>query len=33
MSTRLSFIHPVTGKAMEFTLNLPESEPWSIFYK
>lgn len=29
-SYRLSFFHPVTGEAMEFTLEPPEIYPWTI---
>ena len=28
-SCRLAFIHPATGKAMEFTLQPPETYPWT----
>jgi len=30
-SARLCFCHPESGKPMEFTLPLPEGEPWSQF--
>jgi 23S rRNA pseudouridine1911/1915/1917 synthase len=30
-SARLRFIHPQTGKAMEFSVPMPEGEPWARF--
>ena len=30
-SCGLAFVHPVTGKRMQFTLPLPEGAPWDLF--
>jgi 23S rRNA pseudouridine1911/1915/1917 synthase len=30
-SARLRFIHPQTGKPMEFSVTMPEGEPWNCF--
>ena len=30
-SCGLAFVHPVTGKQMQFTLPLPEGAPWDLF--
>lgn len=30
-SARLAFVHPVTGRAMEFALPLPHTAPWTLF--
>ena len=32
-SCGLTFLHPVTGEPMQFTLPLPEGGPWALFQK